>query len=263
MSLPEIMAGTDPLGWAHPLVRQWFYRRFAAPTPAQAAAWPAIADGQSVLVVAPTGSGKTLAAFLAVIDRLVRQALTGAWAEATRIVYVSPLRALSNDIEKNLRGPLGEIVELAGAQGYLLPPLRVAVRTGDTLMADRRRMLVRPPHILVTTPESLYLLLTAERSRRVLRAAETVIVDEIHAVADDKRGAHLALTLERVEELAAFLVGSGRPRPLVVDTGHRRAMELAVEVPASELGPVASNELWGELYDRLAALARQHRSTLV
>jgi ATP-dependent Lhr-like helicase len=283
MSLPEIMAGTDPLGWAHPLVRQWFYRRFAAPTPAQAAAWPAIAAGQSVLVVAPTGSGKTLAAFLAVIDRLVRQALTGAWAEATRIVYVSPLRALSNDIEKNLRGPLGEIVELAGAQGYLLPPLRVAVRTGDTLMADRRRMLVRPPHILVTTPESLYLLLTAERSRRVLRAAETVIVDEIHAVADDKRGAHLALTLERlealagrplvrvglsatqkpVEELAAFLVGSGRPRPLVVDTGHRRAMELAVEVPASELGPVASNELWGELYDRLAALARQHRSTLV
>ena len=283
MSLPEVITGADPLGWAHPLVRQWFYGRFAAPTPAQAAAWPAIAAGQSVLVVAPTGSGKTLAAFLAVIDRLVRQALSGQWAEATRIVYVSPLRALSNDIEKNLRGPLGEILELAGAQGYLLPPLRVAVRTGDTLAADRRRMLTRPPHILVTTPESLYLLLTAEGSRRVLRATETVIVDEIHAVADDKRGAHLALTLERlealagrplvrvglsatqkpVEELAAFLVGSGRPRPLVVDTGHRRAMELAVEVPASELGPVASNELWGELYDRLAALARQHRSTLV
>lgn len=271
------------LRWAHPLVREWFLARFGAPTAVQAAAWPVIAAGRSTLVMAPTGAGKTLAAFLAAIDRLVRRATSGSLTDQTAVVYVSPLRALSNDIEKNLRGPLGEIVALAGQRGWLMPPLRVAVRTGDTLAGDRRRMLARPPHILVTTPESLFLLLTAESSRRMLTAVETVIVDEIHAVADDKRGAHLALTLERLEalaarplvriglsatqkpidRLAAFLVGSERPAPEVVAVGHCRPMELRVEVPPSELGPVASHELWGEIYDRLAALAGQHRSTLV
>ena len=193
------------------------------------------------------------------------------------MLYVSPLKALGNDIQKNLEVPLGEILQMAGERGLLLPEIRVAVRTGDTLMHERRAMLRRPPHILVTTPESLYILLTAEKSREMLRHVETVIVDEIHAVADDKRGAHLALSLERLEALlerppvriglsatqkpielvAQFLAGSERPAPAIVDVGHRRAMDLAVEVPASELSAVASNEMWGEIYDRIAALARR------
>src|SRR5438874_6531510 len=175
------------------------------------------------------------------------------------------------------------MLQMAGEQGLLMPEIRTAVRTGDTLMHERRAMLKRPPHILVTTPESLYILLTAERSRAILRNIETVIVDEIHAVADDKRGAHLALSLERLEALlprapvriglsatqkpieaiAQFLSGSNRPAPVVVDTGHGRRLDIAIEVPQSELGPVASNEMWGEIYDRIAALVLQHRSTLV
>jgi ATP-dependent Lhr-like helicase len=282
MTLP---ASPSPAGleWAHPLVRDWFAARFSSPTEPQMLGWPHIVGGRTVLISAPTGSGKTLAAFLAAIDRLVRKALAGTIEDRTEVVYVSPLRALSNDIDNNLQTPLAEILQLAARRGLAMPPIRTAVRTGDTLAHARRKMVDRPPHILVTTPESLYILLTAERSRRMLASAETVIVDEIHAVADDKRGSHLALSLERLEALAArplvriglsatqkpierlarFLGGAGRPEPAVVEIGRRRPLDLAVEVPRSELGPVASNELWDEMYDRLAQLAGEHRSTLV
>src|SRR5512142_1885274 len=271
------------LEWAHPLVREWFVSRFGTPTEPQEQGWPHILAGRTTLISAPTGSGKTLAAFLACIDRLVRKALAGELEDRTEVVYVSPLKALGNDIQKNLEVPLGEILQLAGRNGMLMPEIRTAVRTGDTLMPERRAMLKRPPHILVTTPESLYILLTAEKSRAILRDVETVIVDEIHAVADDKRGAHLSLSLERLEQLMAkppvriglsatqrpievvahFLTGAGRPAPAVVNIGHKRHLDLAIEVPRSELGPVASNEMWDELYDRIAELVRQHRSTLV
>ncbi|MGH9601411.1 MAG: DEAD/DEAH box helicase, partial [Terriglobales bacterium] len=271
------------LEWAHPVVRDWFVRRFGTPTEPQEQGWPHILAGATTLICSPTGSGKTLAAFLACIDRLVRKALAGNLQDRTEVLYVSPLKALGNDIQKNLETPLGEILALAGERGLLMPEIRTAVRTGDTLMHERRAMLRRPPHILVTTPESLYILLTAERSRAILRNVETVIVDEIHAVADDKRGAHLALSLERLEALigrspvriglsatqkpielvAEFLTGSGRPKPEVVQIGQRRHLDLAVEVPKSPLGPVASNEMWDELYDRIGELVAQHRSTLV
>ncbi len=270
------------LGWAHPLVQEWFVSRFATPTEPQEQGWPHILAGRTTLISAPTGSGKTLAAFLACIDRLVRKALAGGLEDRTEVLYISPLKALGNDIQKNLEIPLGEIVQLAGRRGLLMPEIRTAVRTGDTLMHERRAMLKRPPHILVTTPESLYILLTAERSRAVLRDVETVIVDEVHAVAGSKRGAHLALSLERLEaltnrpptriglsatqkplhEIAHFLTGA-RPDPVLVNIGHKRQMDIAVEVPRSELGPVASNEMWDEIYDRIAAFVRQHRSTLV
>jgi ATP-dependent Lhr-like helicase len=271
------------LGWAHPLVEEWFVRRFGTPTEPQEQGWPHILAGRATLISAPTGSGKTLAAFLACIDRLVRQALSGDLRDRTQVLYVSPLKALGNDIQKNLEIPLGEILQLAGERGLLMPEIRTAVRTGDTLMHERRAMLRRPPHILVTTPESLYILLTAQKSREILREVETVIVDEIHAVADDKRGSHLTLSLERldaltgkppvriglsatqkpIEEIAHFLTGNGRPDPAIVNIGHKRQMDVAIEVPASELGPVASNDMWDEIYDRVAELVRQHRSTLV
>ncbi len=271
------------LAWAHPLVAEWFVGRFATPTEPQEEGWPHIVAGRATLISAPTGSGKTLAAFLACIDRLVRKALDGRLQNRTEVLYVSPLKALGNDIQKNLEVPLGEILQMAGARGLLMPEIRTAVRTGDTLMHERRAMLRQPPHILVTTPESLYILLTAERSRAILRDVETVIVDEIHAVADDKRGAHLALSLERLEQLtpqppvriglsatqkpledvARFLAGSGRSLPAMVDVGHRRAMDLAIEAPSSPLGPIATNQLWEETYDRLAELVRRHRSTLI
>ena len=245
--------------------------------------WP----GRTTLISAPTGSGKTLAAFLACIDRLVRKALAGDLADRTEVLYVSPLKALGNDIQKNLEIPLGEILAMAGERGLLMPEIRTAVRTGDTLTHERRAMLKRPPHILVTTPESLYILLTADKSRAILRDVETVIVDEIHAVADDKRGAHLTLSLERlealtykppvriglsatqkpIEEVAHFLTGrlssEARPDPVIVNIGHKRKLDLAVEVPPMPLGPVASNEMWDEVYNRLVALVEQHRSTLV
>ncbi len=270
------------LAWAHPLVAEWFLARFGSPTEPQEQGWPPILAGRTTLIAAPTGSGKTLAAFLICIDRLVRKALAGDLHNRTEVLYISPLKALGNDIQKNLEVPLGEILALAAARGLLMPEIRTAVRTGDTLIKERREMLKRPPHILVTTPESLYILLTANSSRAILRDVATVIVDEIHAVADDKRGVHLALSLERlellspgatriglsatqkpIEEVAHFLTGAGRPAPVIVDVGHRRKLDLAVEVPASELGPVASNEMWGEIYDRIAELALQHRSTLV
>ncbi len=273
----------DSLAWAHPLVAEWFVRKFGTPTEPQEQGWPHILAGRTTLISAPTGSGKTLAAFLACIDRLVRKALAGNLADRTEVLYVSPLKALGNDIQKNLEVPLGEILALAGERGLLMPEIRTAVRTGDTLQPERRAMLKRPPHILVTTPESLYILLTADKSRAILRDVETVIVDEIHAVADDKRGAHLALSLERlealcykppvriglsatqkpIEEVAHFLTGTGRADPVIVDVGHRRKLDLAVEVSPMPLGPVASNELWDTIYDRLVALVAEHRSTLV
>ncbi|MGA9965086.1 MAG: DEAD/DEAH box helicase [Terriglobales bacterium] len=273
----------SPLAWAHPLVRDWFVRRFGTPTEPQEQGWPHILAGHTTLISAPTGSGKTLAAFLACIDRLVRKALAGDLQDRTDVLYVSPLKALGNDIQKNLEVPLGEILQMAGERGFLMPQIRTAVRTGDTLMHERRAMLKRPPHILVTTPESLYILLTAEKSRAILRDVETVIVDEIHAVADDKRGAHLTLSLERlealthrppvriglsatqkpIEQIAHFLTGSGRPDPVIVNVGHKRKLDLAIEVPASQLGPIATNEMWDEIYDRLVELVEQHRSTLV
>jgi ATP-dependent helicase Lhr and Lhr-like helicase len=272
----------DSLSWAHPLVAEWFVSRFGTPTEPQEQGWPEILAGRTTLISAPTGSGKTLAAFLICIDRLVRKALAGDLRDCTEVLYVSPLKALGNDIQKNLEVPLGEILALAGQRGLLMPEIRTAVRTGDTLMKERRDMLKRPPHILVTTPESLYILLTANSSRAILSHVKTVIVDEIHAVADDKRGAHLTLSLERldlladrptriglsatqkpIEEVAHFLTGADRSAPAIVNIGHRRTLDLAVEVPPSELGPIASNEMWGEIYDRLAELALQHRSTLV
>ncbi|MGD0694025.1 MAG: DEAD/DEAH box helicase [Terriglobia bacterium] len=271
------------LRWAHPIVREWFVKRFGTPTEPQEQGWPHILSGKTTLISAPTGSGKTLAAFLACIDRLVRKALAGELQNRMEVLYVSPLKALSNDVHRNLEIPLGEILQLAGERGLLMPEIRAAVRTGDTLMRDRRAMLARPPHILVTTPESLYILLTAERSRETLRTVETVIVDEIHAVADDKRGSHLVLSLERLEALTErppvriglsatqkpielvgrFLAGSARPEPVIVHIPSHRQLDLAVEVPASELGAVASNEMWDEVYRRIADLANQHRSTLV
>jgi ATP-dependent helicase Lhr and Lhr-like helicase len=279
----EAQLGLPGLEWAHPLVRDWFVSRFGTPTEPQEQGWPAILAGKATLISAPTGSGKTLAAFLVCIDRLVRKALGGELEDRTEILYVSPLKALGNDIQKNLEVPLGEILQLAGARGLLMPEIRTAVRTGDTLAHERRAMLTHPPHILVTTPESLYILLTAAKSREVLKTVETVIVDEIHAIADDKRGAHLAVSLERLEHLtgkplsriglsatqkpielvAKFLTGGSRPDPILVNIGHRRELDLAVEVPGSELGPVASNEMWEEIYDRIAYLATQHRSTLI
>src|SRR3989449_246649 len=286
------------LAWAHPLIQDWFVQKFGTPTEPQEQGWPHILAGRTTLISAPTGSGKTLAAFLACIDRLVREALAGDLQDRTEVLYVSPLKALGNDIRRNLEGPLGEILQMAGERGLLMPEIRTAVRTGDTLMHERRAMLKRPPHILVTTPQSLYILLTAEGSRAILRNVETVIVDEIHAVADDKRGAHLTLSLERlealrseaaglsleairfgrkptlmriglsatqkpIEEVAHFLTGNGRPDPVIVNIGHRRTLDLAVEVPGSQLGPIATNEMWEEIYDRLGELVHQNRSTLV
>jgi len=269
----------------HPLIQEWFNRSFASATEPQLAAWKEISAGNDVLISAPTGSGKTLAAFLFCLDRLVRAALDGSLQDQTEVVYVSPLKALSNDIQKNLERPLGEIAELAGEKGLLMPPIRVALRTGDTPMHERQQMLKRPPHILVTTPESLFILLTAEKSRELLKTTRTLIVDEIHAVVDDKRGAHLALSIARLDDLVMKAGGqapqriglSATVRPIeevarfvapqkelrIIDSGHRRQLDLAVEVPKDELGPVASNEMWAEIYDRLAELILAHRTTLV
>ena len=273
----------------HPVVARWFEGRFGEPTPAQADGWPAIARGENTLIAAPTGSGKTLAAFLWSIDRLFQAALSRPLEDRTWTIYVSPLKALGNDIQKNLQEPLEGIQALSVKEGVAAPEIRVAVRSGDTSAWERRKMVKQPPHILITTPESLYILLTAESSRRYLATADTVILDEIHAVAGNKRGAHLALSLERldalagrrlqriglsatqkpIEEIAALLVGTGGTDPdgrlqcTVVDHGHRRPMELRVEVPDQELGPIASHELWGETYDRIAGHVRRHRSTLV
>jgi ATP-dependent Lhr-like helicase len=273
----------------HPIVGAWLERRFGTPTEPQALAWPEIRAGRDVLVSAPTGSGKTFAAFLHGIDALLREGLREGLPDETRILYVSPLKALSNDIEKNLREPLAALHEAAAGAGLGAPAIRAAVRTGDTPASRRQAMLRKPPHVLVTTPESLYLLLTSEKGRRALRTVREVVVDEIHAVARDKRGAHLALSLERldalcgrrpqriglsatvspVEEMARYLVGASRvgpdgaPRCAVVEVGRRRTLDLGIEIPRDELSSVASSEQWAETYDRLAELVRAHRTTLV
>ena len=265
----------------HPAVSAWFDKTFTVPTAAQAAAWPAIQAGRHTLIAAPTGSGKTLAAFLAAIDGLVRQAVAGSLKDETQIVYVSPLKALSNDIRRNLEAPLAGIE--AELQALGLPPAQIRswVRTGDTPAAERNRARRQPPHIVVTTPESLYILLGSASGRRMLATTRTVIVDEIHALAPNKRGAHMALSLERLEALcghpllriglsatqkpietvAHFLTGTGVCE--VIDTGHIRARELALEVPGSPLESVMSGEVWTEVYERLAALVEQHRTTLI
>ncbi|MFT4571007.1 MAG: ATP-dependent Lhr-like helicase [Hyphomicrobiaceae bacterium] len=273
----------------HPLLTQWFEQHFEAPTDIQLQGWGWIGAGNDTLVSAPTGSGKTLAAFLWAINKLVEEAAAGELEERVHVVYVSPLKALGNDIEKNLASPLAAIAELARTQGLDLAGIRTAVRSGDTPQRDRLRMIKHPPHILITTPESLYILLTAEKSRRVLAGARTVIVDEIHAIAQDKRGAHLALSLERldrlagrplqriglsatqkpIEEVARLLVGAGRvddqgnARCKIVDAGHKRTMDLSVEVPDFELGPIATHELQAAIYDAIAEHATKHRSTIV
>jgi ATP-dependent Lhr-like helicase len=269
----------------HPAVARWFTSQFASPTASQAAAWPAIAAGGHALIAAPTGSGKTLAAFLAAIDSLVRQAVTGGLPEATQIVYVSPLKALSNDIQRNLEQPLAGIAAELAAMGIECAPLRSQVRTGDTSQLDRAAMRRSAPHILVTTPESLYLLLTSDSGRRMLADTRTVIVDEIHAVAGSKRGAHLALSLERlaalcarplqriglsatqkpIEQVARFLVGSGVAASdvTIADSGHVRGRDLALVLPDAPLEAVMSNEVWENLYDQLAGLAQEHRTTLI
>ena len=267
----------------HPLLRDWFAASFDAPTEPQTRGWPAIRTGGDVLIAAPTGSGKTLAAFTLAIDDLVRAASEGPLPDRTFAVYVSPLKALTNDVRENLERPLAQLAELARERGTPLAEIRTAVRTGDTSPSERARMLRKPPHVLVTTPESLFILLTAERSRALFSGVSSVIVDEIHAMAGNKRGAHLALTLARLDDLVRSESGrkpqriglSATVRPLeevarflsptasVIDIGHRRAMELSVEVPSDELGPVASKEMWGEIYDRVAEQIRNHRTTLI
>jgi ATP-dependent Lhr-like helicase len=274
----------------HPAVDRWFRRNFAAPTEAQAGAWPEIQAGRNVLVAAPTGSGKTLAAFLAAIDSLVRRGVEGPLPDETLVVYVSPLKALSNDIQKNLAVPLAGICEELEALGLPDVEIRTLVRTGDTPQAERAGMRKRPPHIVVTTPESLYVLLGSESGRKMLSTTQTVIVDEIHALAGNKRGSHLALSLERlaaltakppariglsatqkpIEEVARFLVGGSedqarrkRAACVIVDAGHVRERDLAIEVPSSPLEAVMSNEVWQQVYGRLAELALAHRTTLI
>ena len=275
----------------HPIIETWFDSRFAGPTDAQAAGWPAIVVGEHTLIAAPTGSGKTLAAFLACIDRLLKRSLEGELGEGVRVVYVSPLRALSNDMHRNLEVPLAEIEAQAAALGY--PPLgiRAGLRTGDTTSSQRAALVRRPPQILVTTPESLYLMVTAARSRETLRNVETVIVDEIHAMVGNKRGSHLSLTIERLESLvgrplqriglsatqkpiertARFLVGAGSAEAAraqaspcrILDVGHTRTLDLAVEIPRTELGAVCMHEQWAEINERLCELIREHRTTLI
>ena len=306
----------------HPLVREWFGSQFAGPTDAQAEGWGAIAEGRHTLIAAPTGSGKTLAAFLTCIDRLVRAGLDGGLPERTEVVYVSPLKALSNDVQRNLAVPLEGIAALAEAQGTPLPEIKVAVRTGDTPQRERTLMAKNPPQILITTPESLFILLTSESGRRALRGVRTLILDEIHAVADDKRGSHLSLSVERlcrladgpvtriglsatqrpIEEVARLLVGSGGPSTgsgrtgrattrvaptrdaaardpwipasagmtvaeapdcLIINTGHARAMDIGLEMPPEELGPIATHEQWASTLDRVAELVGEHTTTLV
>jgi ATP-dependent Lhr-like helicase len=281
----------------HPIIARWFQNRFGEPTEPQRLGWPEILANRNTLITAPTGSGKTLAAFLVCIDRLLRQAIDGTLTDATQVVYVSPLKALSNDVRRNLEVPLREIRDVAAAEGVELPEIRVLVRTGDTPQSERQAMSRRPPHILVTTPESLYLVLTAAKGREILRTIRTVIVDEIHALARDKRGSHLTLSLERlaalcgkppvriglsatvrpVDEIARFLVGkqnlksqisnlksdSDVPPCSIIDVGHVRELDLGIEVPPSELSAVCSIEQWAEIYARIIELIQAHRSTLI
>jgi ATP-dependent Lhr-like helicase len=283
------MASADALLSFHPAIRTWFERRFGAPTDAQATGWPEIIAGRDTLISAPTGSGKTLAAFLVAIDRLLSRAEQGTLEDAIGVVYISPLKALSNDIQRNLEQPLEEIAGIVEELGGMRPLIRTMVRTGDTTPSDRQSIVKNPPHILITTPESLYLMLTAERARNTLKTVRTVIVDEIHSLIRDKRGSHLALTLARldhvasqrptrvglsatvkpIEEAARFLVGTehvradGTPDCVIVNAGHQRDLDLGVEVPPTDLESVCSAEQWGDIYARLADLIREQRTTIV
>jgi ATP-dependent helicase Lhr and Lhr-like helicase len=276
----------DPLSHFHPVVQRWWNQRFpdSAPTPPQARGWASIRAGEHTLIAAPTGSGKTLAAFLHSIDTLLREGLdTGSLPDETRVLYVSPLKALSSDIHKNLAEPRRELREIAEASGLPAPRITAAVRSGDTPQAERAAMLRRPPHILVTTPESLYLLLTSERSREMLRTVRTVIVDEIHAVVESRRGSHLSLSLERlehvvdgplqriglsatqkpIEEVARWLTGMRDVKCSIVDEGHKRELDTGLELPGSPLEAVMSAEVWQEVYQRIGELIDEHRTTLV
>ena len=279
----------------HPAVARWFARTFPAPTQPQIEAWPEIKKHRHTLIAAPTGSGKTLAAFLSAIDDLVRLGVEGKLDDSTHVIYVSPLKALSNDVQRNLQVPLEGIQAELKAVGQPEVNIRTLVRTGDTPAAERTAMTKRPPHVVVTTPESLYILLTSEGGRRMLETARTLILDEIHAVVGDKRGSHLALSIERleqlvrqhsngnstlvriglsatqrpIEEVARFLVGTenlsaeNRPNCTIIDSGHARKLDVAIELPESPLQAVMSGEVWEEVYDRLAQLIRQHKTTLV
>lgn len=271
------------ISWAHQLVQDWFVQKIGKPTEPQEQGWPLILTGSHTLISSPTGSGKTLAAFLACLDGLVRKAVVGHLQDSTEVLYVSPLKALSNDVQKNLLLPLQEINELAKERGIYLPEIRVAVRTGDTTPYERQKMLKKPPHILITTPESFYILLTAEKSRVNMSSIHTVIIDEIHALANNKRGAHLALSLERLEALIPksftriglsatqkplekvthFLTGVKKTQVKLVNIGHVRQLDLQVEIPETELTAVASNEMWDEIYEKIAAYTCENRSTLV
>src|SRR3984893_5032439 len=285
-TLPADPHAMNALDSFHPAVAAWFSRTFDAPTPAQERAWPALKAGQHVLVAAPTGSGKTFAAFLAAIDQLVKEGLEGPLPDETRIVYVSPLKALSNDIQRNLDAPLEGIREELAALTLPEVTIRAVVRTGDTSQAERAGMRRKAPHIVVTTPESLYILLGSQSGRDMLATCRTVIVDEIHAIAGNKRGAHLALSLERlqaltgpglariglsatqkpIEEVARFLVGSRSAAGedcIVIDSGHARSRDLQLEMPPAPLEAVMAGEVWTQVYDRLAELVREHRTTLV
>src|SRR6185295_12929316 len=297
----------------HPAVARWFARSFPAPTVSQTQAWPEIKKQRHTLIAAPTGSGKTLAAFMSAIDDLVRLGVDGKLDDSTHAIYVSPLKALSNDVQRNLQVPLEGIQAELKALDLPEVNIRTLVRTGDTPASERTAMTKRPPHIVVTTPESLYILLTSEGGRRMLETTRTLIVDEIHAVVGDKRGSHLALSIERLEELvrqfseqaeenqnrsldtnghrssvgrplvriglsatqrpieevARFLVGNANinadntPNCTIVDSGHTRKLDLAIELPESPLQAVMSGEVWEEIYDRLAQLIREHKTTLV
>ena len=276
-------------------VERWFQARFAGPTEAQRRGWAAIAGGSDALIMAPTGSGKTLAAFLAGLDGLVRRGLAGELGEGVKIVYVSPLKALGADVARNLQAPLQGIEAAAAELGLTLPPIRTALRSGDSTTAERARLVRRPPHVLITTPESLYLLLTSDRGRAILAGCEQVIVDEIHALVGNKRGAHLALTLERLDalcgrrlqriglsatieppsEAARFLVGhvseamaeGGAPAPArgcrVIDAGRRQPLDVAVEVPEETLSAVPSRTAWDDVYARIERYLAEHRTTLI
>jgi ATP-dependent helicase Lhr and Lhr-like helicase len=283
--VPTVSASPEILERFHPAVRVWFERRFLdGPTEAQLSGWRSIVDGRHTLICAPTGSGKTLAGFLAAIDALYKAHERGEAIEgATRVVYLSPLKALAVDIHTNLEEPLAEIAEVARELGREPAPITVAVRTGDSTSSQRQTMIRRPPNLLVTTPESLYLYLTAARSRATLATVDTVIVDEIHALARDKRGSHLALSLERlqavtdrapvriglsatvepVETAARLLVGMGEPLPAIVDSGHRRRLDLSLELPDGELEAAISGDQFDEILDRIAGHVAEHRTTLV
>ncbi|MGB7293312.1 MAG: DEAD/DEAH box helicase, partial [Thermodesulfobacteriota bacterium] len=273
----------------HPAVTNWFRNEFEAPTEIQVKAWPEIQKRRNVLISAPTGSGKTLAAFLSTIDDLVKQGLEGGLEEKTQVVYVSPLKALSNDIERNLQMPLCGIGEELKKSGFPGVKIKVLVRTGDTSTSERTAMVKHPPHVLVTTPESLYLLLTSENGRKMLSDVDTAIVDEIHALVGNKRGSHLSLSLERldaltrkdliriglsatqkpIERVARFLIGNRSAKTIeglncrIIDAGHERNLDLKVEVPRSPLNAVMSNEVWSEIYERLEELIHEHKTTLI